>query len=59
MKYRVHHFKISMTRDQAKLEQFLNNLQGEIVAIIPNTILGPAGPHVNFLLIIEKVTCSA
>jgi len=59
MKYRVHQFNLKMTSDQSKLEQFLNNLQGEIVAIIPNTILGPAGPHVNFLLIIEKVTCSA
>jgi len=36
MKYRVHRFDISMTRDQQKLEQFLNNLGGEVVAIIPN-----------------------
>ena len=36
MKYRVHRFEMKMTADQAKLEQFLNNLEGEIVAIIPN-----------------------
>lgn len=33
MKYRVHHFEVSMTRDQMKLEQFLNSLQGEVVGI--------------------------
>ncbi len=27
MKYRVHRFEISMTRDQHKLEQFLNGLR--------------------------------
>ena len=36
MKYRVHRFDIKMTSDHSKLEQFLNNLEGEIVAIIPN-----------------------
>ena len=54
MKYRVHHFNISMTRDQTRLEEFLNGLQGEIVAIIPNVMAIPA-THVNFVLIVEKV----
>jgi len=36
MKYRVHRFDIKMTKEQGKLEQFLNNLEGEVVAIIPN-----------------------
>ena len=54
MKYRVHQFNISMTRDQLKLEQFLNNLEGEVVAIIPNVTPFPA-TIVNFLLIVEKV----
>jgi len=54
MKYRVHHFNISMTRDQSKLEQFLNSLKGDIVAIIPNVTPFPAN-YVNFLLIVEKV----
>lgn len=35
-KYRVHRFDLRMTADQSKLEHFLNNLEGEIVAIIPN-----------------------
>ena len=56
MKYRVHHFNISMTRDQAKLEQFLNSLEGEVVAITPNVTWGfLAKPAVDFLLIVEKV----
>jgi len=56
MKYRVHRFNIRMTRDQGKLEQFLNSLEGEVVAIIPNVTWGvPAKPAVDFLLIVEKV----
>jgi hypothetical protein len=47
-----------MTKDQRKLEQFLNSLDGEVVAIIPSvtpkfTVRG-AGATVNFLLIVEK-----
>jgi len=54
MKYRVHRFEISMTRDQHKLEQFLNGLEGEVVTIIPNITPFPAN-FVNFLLIVEKI----
>ena len=56
MKYRVHRFEIRMTTDQSKLEQFLNNLEGEIIAIIPNVTLGAMWAHrVDFLLIVEKL----
>ena len=56
MKYRVHRFEIRMTADQRKLEQFLNSLEGEIVAIIPNVTLGAMWAHrVDFLLIVEKL----
>jgi WD40 repeat protein len=59
-KYRVHHFDLKMTSDQNKLEQFLNGLEGEIIAIIPNVTLGffregrtvvsgPAGWQMSFL----------
>jgi hypothetical protein len=54
MNYRVHHFNLSMTRDQSRLEQFLNNLEGEVIAIIPNVRPFPA-TYVDFVLIIEKV----
>ena len=54
MKYRVHRFSLSMTRDQHRLEQFLNTLEGEVVAIIPNVTPFPA-TVVNFVLVVEKL----
>jgi hypothetical protein len=45
-----------MTRDQGKLEQFLNTLEGEVVAIIPNVTISFFWIHqVDFVLIVEKV----
>jgi hypothetical protein len=56
MKYRVHRFDIRMTADQSKLEQFLNNLEGEVVAIIPNIAISFFWVHkVDFVLIVEKI----
>ena len=56
MKYRVHRFAVKMTADQSKLEQFLNGLEGEVVAVIPNVTLGFFWAHrVDFLLIVEKL----
>ena len=54
MGYRVYRFDVSMTKDQERLERFLNRLEGEVVAIIPNVTPMPA-TYVNFLLIVEKV----
>ncbi len=60
MKYKVHKFDIHMEDDQLRLEDFLNRLQGEIVAVIPNNsnvslaqIYG-VSRKIDFLLIIEK-----
>jgi hypothetical protein len=55
--YRVHRFDLRMTRDQEKLERYLNNLEGEIIAIIPNVTVTPGSwaSRVDFLLIVEKV----
>lgn len=53
-KFRVHRFNLRMTSDQSRLEQFLNSLEGEIVAIIPNITWFP-NTEVDFLLIVEKV----
>ncbi|MCB9136167.1 MAG: hypothetical protein H6636_12120 [Anaerolineales bacterium] len=57
MKYRVHRFELKMTRDQARLEHFLNSLEGEVVSIIPNVapVLFSLHAHVDFVLIIEKI----
>lgn len=57
MKYKVHQFFLKMTQDQSRLEQFLNSLEGEIVAIIPNVAPVPFTWHaqVDFLLIVERL----
>ena len=57
MKYKVHHFEIRMTRDEDKLEQFLNSLEGEVVAIVPNITPVPLTltAEVDFVLIVEKI----
>ena len=55
MKYRVHQFNISMRKDKTSLEQFLNNLKGEVISIVPNVTYGFFFlPRVDFLLITEK-----
>jgi hypothetical protein len=56
MKYKVHRFDLKMTTDQYALEKFLNQLEGEVVAIIPNVTLSVLWAHkVDFLLIVEKI----
>jgi hypothetical protein len=55
-RYKIHRFDLSMTRDQSKLEQFLNNLPGEVVAVIPNITVSFFWVHrVDFVLIVEKI----
>ncbi|MDP8313764.1 MAG: hypothetical protein RAP70_01675 [Candidatus Celaenobacter antarcticus] len=61
MKYRLHKFEINMDKDQSKLEQFLNNLEGEVVSIIPNNkkislfqIYGITR-KIDFLFIVERI----
>ena len=61
MEYKVHHFPISMKKDKDRLEAFLNNLEGEVVSIIPNlekTTLAQIYGHaekIDFLLIVERI----
>jgi hypothetical protein len=56
-KYRVHRFDLRMTTDQSKLEQFLNGLEGEIIAIIPNVTVTPflMTSQVDFLFIVTRI----
>ena len=55
MKYKVHRFEIKMAKDQHNLESFLNSLEGEVVAVIPNVSVWIFWIHrINFILIIEK-----
>ena len=58
-KYRVHRVDVRMRSDQARFEQFLNNLEGEVVSVIPNVspswTFGGMGAGVHYLWVIEKV----
>ncbi|KYK24356.1 hypothetical protein AYK25_00545 [Thermoplasmatales archaeon SM1-50] len=60
-KYRVHRFEVTGKDLSNKLEQFLNNLEGEVVSIVPNIkkanlpqIYGITA-KVDFLMIVEKI----
>ena len=59
MKYRVHHLEVKKETVQEVLERFLNQLEGEILSIVP--YVSPkfqgmgATSKVDFLLIVEKV----
>jgi len=59
MKYRVHRLEVKKDTAQEKLERFLNQLQGEALAIIPYVTPAFQGmgatAKVDFLLIVEKV----
>jgi hypothetical protein len=59
MKYRVHRLEVKEDTAQEKLERFLNQLEGEVLAIVPYvtpTFQGMgATSKVGFLLIVEKV----
>ncbi len=56
MKYKVHRLDIKTNKEQDRLEQYLNNLEGEVVAIIPNvsTLFLCYGAKVNSVIIVEK-----
>ncbi len=55
--YKVHEFRVRMTEDSEQLQDFLNGLTGQVVAIIPNVTSQfglPQAVGVNFLWIVEK-----
>jgi hypothetical protein len=58
-RYKVHRVDIRMRTGQDKFEQFLNNLEGEVVAVIPNVspscTFGGMGAGVHYFWIIEKM----
>jgi hypothetical protein len=59
MKYRVHRVDIRMRTDQVRFEQFLNNLEGDVVTVIPNVspswTFGGMGARVHYFWVIEKI----
>ncbi|TFH65986.1 MAG: hypothetical protein E4G91_00395 [Candidatus Zixiibacteriota bacterium] len=59
MRYRVHRLEVKKDTAQEKLELFLNQQKGEILAVIPYAVpafqfMG-ATSKVDFLLIVERV----
>lgn len=59
MRYKVHRLDVKRDNIQDKLEKYINQLNGEIVSIVPNVrptfqIMG-ATAKVDFLLIVEKL----
>ena len=58
MKYRVHQLEVKKDTIQDKLERFLNQLDGEVLSVVPYVAptfkLMGATSKVDFLLIVEK-----
>lgn len=59
MKYRVHRVEVNNENMQEKLEQFIHQLAGEVVSVVPDVrptlwILGGASKIVA-LLVVEKI----
>ncbi len=59
MKYRVHRIDVKSDNMLERLERFINNLEGEVISVVPNVkpIFRPMGAtsRVDFLLVIEKI----
>ena len=57
MKYRVHKLRIDLAKEPEALENFLNNLKGEVVSIMPDvkTFFLFYGARVNRIIIVEKL----
>ena len=59
MSYRVHRLEIGKRIDEFALERFLNELNGEVISIVPNIVprfhLMGATARYDSLVIIEKI----
>ena len=62
MKYKVHRIEVKRNNMQERLEDYINNLEGEVVSIIPNNKKMSLGQiygisrKIDFLLIVEKMS---
>ena len=58
MEYRVHRLEVREDTAQNELERFLNQLEGEVLAIVPYVTPAFKGmgatSEVSFLLVVEK-----
>ena len=58
MKYKVHRIEVNKDNMQEKLQEFLNKLNGEEVAVIPNVTqyFMMYGAKINYILIVEQIS---
>ena len=59
MRYRVHRLEVKKDTAQEKLELFLNQLDGEVLSVVPYVsptfqLMG-ATAKIDFLLVVEKI----
>lgn len=58
MAYKVHKYRVGKNIDEMELERYLNELNGEIISIIPNIVprmhLMGATARYDYLIIVEK-----
>lgn len=56
MKYRVHKIEVNNENMREKLEQFLNTLDGEVIAVFPNVVrfVMMYGAKINAVVVVEK-----
>jgi hypothetical protein len=59
MKYYVHRLDVTRDNMQEVLERFINQLEGEVISIIPNVkptfqLMG-ATAKIDYLLVVEKL----
>jgi hypothetical protein len=56
-KYKVHKLDIKIAKEQDRLEQFINSLEGEVISILPDTkpFFLFYGARVDTVFIVEKL----
>ena len=59
-RYRVHRFEVLIRTDQARFEQFLSSLKGDLVTVIPGVspswTFGGMGARTSYFWVIEKLS---
>ena len=59
MKYRVNRIDVKTDNMQEKLENFINNMEGDLISVIPNVtptflMIGGAA-RIDYILVVEKL----
>ena len=57
MKYRVHRLEVNKENMQERLEELLNRLDGDVVAVMPNVrpYFLCYGSQVDYVIVVEKL----